>query len=84
MEPTFALEDDGVHFSFEHDCYAEFLNEQGATQRIPFRSKGVLPNGFDAGTWHVVAVDPLTVQPSIHCLGCGTHGFIIDGNWRSV
>lgn len=29
---------------------------------------------------HQVAPGP-TVTPSIHCLDCGTHGFITNGQW---
>jgi hypothetical protein len=34
--------------------------------------------------WVIVQVDPLTVTPSIHCLDCGCHGFITNGEWIAV
>lgn len=73
-EPTFALEPefDGMHFWWEHDC--SFHGK---------RVRGVLPFGTEKG-WTVTQKEPLTVTPSIHCLGCGTHGFITNGEWISV
>lgn len=36
-------------------------------------------------TWTVVAVEPLTLSPSLYCDpsrgGCGTHGFVRNGAW---
>lgn len=33
--------------------------------------------------WTIVTLEPLlTLQPSIHCLGCGLHGFIRAGKWE--
>lgn len=29
----------------------------------------------------VVSMDPLTIEPSILCPDCGTHGFIRHGEW---
>lgn len=41
-------------------------------------------DGFlDNLRWTIVTTEPLTVTPSVHCLDCGTHGFITDGIWRS-
>jgi hypothetical protein len=34
--------------------------------------------------WQVISHVPLTLIPSIVCIRCGAHGFIIDGKWRSV
>ena len=31
--------------------------------------------------WTVHSTEPLTVTPSVHCRGCGLHGFITDGRW---
>lgn len=39
---------------------------------IPIRASG----------WSVSSWDPLTVTPSLRCLGCGTHGFITNGRWE--
>lgn len=36
---------------------------------------------LDAGH-RVVSRDPLTIEPSILCPDCGTHGFITEGRWR--
>lgn len=39
----------------------------------------------DRPIWQVVSLDPLHLEPSIHCDpeegGCGTHGWIRDGRW---
>lgn len=43
------------------------------------------PNGRTNQTWsYANADDPagLTVSPSILCVTCGFHGFLIDGLWR--
>lgn len=34
-----------------------------------------------SGGHRIVQRDPLTVEPSILCPDCGTHGFIRDGRW---
>jgi hypothetical protein len=41
-----------------------------------------LPAGGVLMGWHIIAEDPLTVEPSIRCAECGLHGFITDGQWR--
>lgn len=33
------------------------------------------------GAHRIVVDDPLTIQPSILCSDCGTHGFVTDGQW---
>lgn len=40
--------------------------------------------GFDRVKWTVVCREPLTLQPSIHQVECGLHGFIENGRWRGV
>jgi len=37
----------------------------------------VLPTGPDGWTW----TDENSIHPSIHCLGCGTHGHWTAGRW---
>ena len=32
-------------------------------------------------TWHVVSLEPLTLEPSILCSRCGHHGFIRGEKW---
>lgn len=69
----------------------EFTTRQGDTEP----SGALLPHrkpdgdwcvgGFDwrgpGPNWTLVSMDPLHVEPSIHCLSCGEHGFIRDGKW---
>lgn len=31
--------------------------------------------------WDIVALQPLTLSPSLLCRACGHHGFIRDGSW---
>ena len=31
--------------------------------------------------WQLVSEDPLTLSPSVLCLGCKLHGFIREGRW---
>lgn len=74
---TFRLDDDyegGPHVHWGHDCVGAF--------GTPFRNETVLPIGPDG--WLVVQAEPLSVQPSIHCLLCGCHGFITNGVWMPV
>lgn len=80
--PTFTLEEDGVHFAWSHTCPREMTLPDGSVTMLAFRDRTVMPNSD--GTWHVVQQEPLTVQPSILCTGCGTHGFITEGVWVPV
>jgi hypothetical protein len=72
--PLANLMDDGRHVAWHHVCIGE--RDLAATVWTVV----VLP----LGPWRVVSADPLTVEPSIHCTPCGTHGFITDGEWRDV
>ncbi len=65
-EPTARILEDGVHFEWSHVCA---------------HGPDVVMMPHSGGTWRVVQQDPLTVVPSINCLGCGTHGWITDGRW---
>lgn len=31
--------------------------------------------------WTLVSMQPFHIEPSVHCLACGDHGFIRDGKW---
>lgn len=76
--PTFHMDDDGIHFWWEHDCLT-YLGEGDGTTLTPCRAETLLPIN-DAG-WRVIQVEPLTVSPSILCDRCKTHGFITNGMW---
>lgn len=41
------------------------------------------PEGLDATwtPWTLESWEPLTVSPSLLCMGCGAHGFIREGKW---
>lgn len=41
---------------------------------------GISPIGGDEG-WQLRSVNPPTVFPSINCLFCDSHGFVIKGKW---
>lgn len=71
-DPRCEVRDEGT-FRFVHDC----LMHDGTTPH-PDESRS-LPLGADGWTW--VGEPGLTIQPSIHCLRCGTHGFWRDGEW---
>ncbi len=64
------MTDDGVHFEWEHTC-------AGGRRDVV-----LMPHS--GGTWRVVQTEPLTVEPSINCTRCGTHGWVRDGAWVSV
>jgi hypothetical protein len=32
--------------------------------------------------WDVISMDPLTLDPSLLCRSCGSHGHIINGKWK--
>lgn len=57
--------------------------------RCDRRDRGViicaprLQTDIDGGH-RVVRNDPLTIEPSILCPDCGTHGFIREGRWLSA
>lgn len=36
---------------------------------------------LSGGAHRIVALDPLTISPSILCPDCNTHGFVTDGRW---
>ena len=40
--------------------------------------------GTSGPNWELVSLSPLHVEPSVHCLSCGEHGFIRDGKWVPV
>ena len=48
---------------------------------IMFDLPGVADNFPDKPLWTVEQWDSLTISPSIHCLDCGHHGWIRDGEW---
>lgn len=33
--------------------------------------------------WQLVSREPLHIEPSVLCLGCGHHGFVRSGRWES-
>jgi len=67
MTPTVELGDKWGYFLFIHDC----KDEQAEQRYLSVGNEG----------W---SYDPLTntVSPSIHCMGCGTHGHWTNGEWR--
>ena len=75
--PTFRMDEDGVHFWWEHDCLTY------DRPPIPEREETMLPIHAVTG-WQVQQTEPLTVTPSILCGRCGTHGFITNGAWVGV
>jgi hypothetical protein len=53
----------------------EGARKEFGTHRLPL-------TGNDETGWTLVSVEPLTVKPSIQCLGtCKIHGFITGGKW---
>ena len=36
---------------------------------------------LEDGGHRITSREPLTIEPSIHCPDCGTHGFIRNGRW---
>jgi hypothetical protein len=77
--PTFWLDDDGRHVVWEHDCRIDWMRD-GSDVTLLRTEPWPLPINEQTG-WVVRSTDPLTVTPSILCTGCGTHGFITDGQW---
>ena len=49
-------------------------------------NKSYLPVGDNRG-WNLASEEPLTITPSVFHTkekgGCGWHGFLTDGEWRS-
>ena len=39
------------------------------------------PDWVTGPRWHVIKEEPLTISPSVHCVTCGLHGFIQEGQW---
>lgn len=37
--------------------------------------------GDSIESWDVIKREPLTLQPSIRCKACGSHGYITEGKW---
>lgn len=48
---------------------------------IHFDVQGMRPHWDNRQLWKVEQLEPLTLSPSILCLGCGDHGFIRNGVW---
>ncbi|KAA1376372.1 hypothetical protein [Aeromicrobium fastidiosum] len=61
--------------SFEHVCDRGGRGVIVCAPRLQFEGGHTLTRS-DADS-------PATVQPSILCDDCGTHGFVTDGVWRS-
>lgn len=40
--------------------------------------------GGNGPDWTLVSMQPLHVEPSIHCITCGEHGWIREGKWVQV
>jgi hypothetical protein len=80
--PTFALDTsdpEGPLVWWFHDC-TMFLGENGAP--IPARVHARLP--ISPPGWALLSADPLTLDPSILCHRCQTHGYIRNGAWVAV
>jgi hypothetical protein len=58
---------------FEHRCDR---GERGTIVCAPLLQ-------LDNGGHRIVQRDPLTIEPSILCSDCQTHGFIREGRWVS-
>ena len=76
-EPTFRVDDDGIHVWFTHAC--KQLEGDDLETMLPRGPQG----------WTIQVLEPLTVAPSIHCnpggdLGECIHGWIRDGKWVSA
>lgn len=37
--------------------------------------------GLGGPRWQLLSLDPLHIEPSVLCRGCGHHGFVRDGRW---
>jgi len=57
----------------ERPGYFRVIHDCGGALRT-----SVLPVGEEGWQWDA---EVGTVSPSIHCLGCGTHGFWREGAW---
>lgn len=71
--PSFELDPDGEHVWWYHRCAPVDKPDEGWIGDI-----------LNTKDWKIVQREPLTVEPSVHCLRCGTHGFITHGEWQSV
>lgn len=49
---------------------------------VLFDLPGVREAFPDRALWQVESLEPLTLWPSLACLGCGHHGWIRDGRWE--
>lgn len=49
-----------------------------------FKWLNPLPAMASQATWDLISAEPLHIEPSLHCLVCGAHGFIRDGKWVAV
>jgi hypothetical protein len=41
-------------------------------------------NGMKISGHTLVSIDPVTIQPSLDCRSCASHGHITDGRWIEV
>lgn len=80
-----------------HDVLIMFTVRQDGGPRIGFIESHPTPEGrgcsgqvtFDVPEaadlrgprWTLVSMDPLHIEPSVLCRGCGHHGFVRDGAW---
>lgn len=81
--PRCWLDDDGVHFWFQHECTPRDVSHLDAETAKAVLELEAEPSMLPLGPtgWTVEQTDPLTISPSIQCGRCGVHGFFRAGVW---
>jgi hypothetical protein len=82
------------HYLNESLSYSTTVDTEGNRIGIllwhPCNNSRLVPSGilfdsapakFSGPRWQLIQENPLTINPSILCQGCGLHGFIQNGNW---
>lgn len=83
--PRCEVSDKPDSFVFIHDCLTHIDGEAAQRLTPPPADRRVLPlEGLGRRGWVWIGEPGKTIHPSIDCSRCGTHGFWIDGEWRSV
>lgn len=81
------------------DVMIVFYTRGDSDERVGFMESHPTPEGvgchgsvmFDVpanaeqtgAKWQLISLDPLHIEPSVLCNGCGHHGFVRDGRWVS-
>ncbi|MGW5147572.1 hypothetical protein [Rhodococcus koreensis] len=67
-----------------HNCPALSAEEAVRGGMVLFDTPYARGHYQQSTLWEVLSVEPLSINESIMCLGCGLHGFITNNMWEPI